>query len=232
MQAVAPPGRRGGLVVAPVGEAGEGGHLAPDGADRRRVADRSVAGGAVAGVAARGDGQPPPRAGPADRAGVLQPLVGTAHRELALGRPVELPHRPGPTRSMAARFRDGGQGAPAWASRRSESNARRAPARPDEQMRWRWVGTRNAVVGRSSPQHIRARWRRRSASRMASDPPESSVPAEKRIETVWYIGEHTMCRSSGSNATPRPRPRRRPARSPRPTPRWSPPWAGPVVPEV
>ncbi len=34
--------------------------------------------------------------------------------------------------------------------------------------------------------------------RMASDPPESRVPVEKRMETVWYIGEHTMCRSSRS----------------------------------
>ena len=65
-------------------------------------------------------------------------------------------------------------------------------------MRCRWVGTRKAVVGR----------RRRSTSsavaaskrpRMARDPPESSVPVEKRTETVWYIGEHTMWRSSPSN---------------------------------
>ena len=34
--------------------------------------------------------------------------------------------------------------------------------------------------------------------RMASDPPESSVPVEKRMETVWYMGEHTMWRSAGS----------------------------------
>ena len=34
--------------------------------------------------------------------------------------------------------------------------------------------------------------------RMASDPPESSVPVEKRMETVWYIGEQTMWRSAGS----------------------------------
>ena len=34
--------------------------------------------------------------------------------------------------------------------------------------------------------------------RMAREPPESSVPVEKRMETVWYMGEHTMWRSSGS----------------------------------
>ena len=34
--------------------------------------------------------------------------------------------------------------------------------------------------------------------RMASEPPESSVLVEKRMETVWYIGEHTRCRSDGS----------------------------------
>ena len=33
---------------------------------------------------------------------------------------------------------------------------------------------------------------------MASDPPESSVPEQKRIETVWYIGEQTRCRSRRS----------------------------------
>ncbi len=64
-------------------------------------------------------------------------------------------------------------------------------------MRWRWVGTRKAVVGRwrrSAPSAVAASKR----LRMASDPPESSVPAEKRMETVWYIGEHTRCRSSRS----------------------------------
>ena len=34
--------------------------------------------------------------------------------------------------------------------------------------------------------------------RMASEPPASSVLVEKRMETVWYIGEQTMCRSDGS----------------------------------
>ena len=33
---------------------------------------------------------------------------------------------------------------------------------------------------------------------MASEPPESSVPVEKRTETVWYIGEQTRCRSRRS----------------------------------
>ena len=33
---------------------------------------------------------------------------------------------------------------------------------------------------------------------MASDPPASSVQLAKRMDTVWYIGEHTMCRSCGS----------------------------------
>ena len=33
---------------------------------------------------------------------------------------------------------------------------------------------------------------------MARDPPESRVPVENRMETVWYIGEQTMCRSFGS----------------------------------
>ena len=35
--------------------------------------------------------------------------------------------------------------------------------------------------------------------RMASEPPESNVPVANRTDTVWYIGEHTMCRSRGSN---------------------------------
>jgi hypothetical protein len=34
--------------------------------------------------------------------------------------------------------------------------------------------------------------------RMANDPPESNVPVAKRTETVWYIGEQTKWRSSGS----------------------------------
>ena len=33
---------------------------------------------------------------------------------------------------------------------------------------------------------------------MASEPPASSVPPAKRMDTVWYIGEQTMCRSSAS----------------------------------
>ena len=39
-----------------------------------------------------------------------------------------------------------------------------------------------------------AAWKR---LRMASDPPASSVVLAKRTDTVWYIGEQTMCRSSG-----------------------------------
>ena len=35
--------------------------------------------------------------------------------------------------------------------------------------------------------------------RMASEPPESSVPVANRTDTVWYIGEQTMWRSRGSN---------------------------------
>ena len=50
------------------------------------------------------------------------------------------------------------------------------------------------------------RWRRSTSSAVAaskrlstaSDPPPSSVLAEKRIDTVWYIGEQTRCRSAGS----------------------------------
>ena len=33
---------------------------------------------------------------------------------------------------------------------------------------------------------------------MANDPPARSVPLANRIDTVWYIGEQTMCRSFGS----------------------------------
>ena len=35
--------------------------------------------------------------------------------------------------------------------------------------------------------------------RIANDPPLSRVPAEKRMATVWYIGEHTMWVSSDEN---------------------------------
>ena len=50
------------------------------------------------------------------------------------------------------------------------------------------------------------RWRRRVSRavgawkrlRTASEPPARSVPPANLMETVWYIGEQTMCRSSGS----------------------------------
>ncbi len=63
-------------------------------------------------------------------------------------------------------------------------------------MRWRCVGTKKAVVGRwrrSTPSAVAASKR----LRMANDPPASNVLVEKRMETVWYIGEHTMWRSAG-----------------------------------
>ncbi len=64
---------------------------------------------------------------------------------------------------MIARFTEGGHGAPAWARRRSESNISSGPSSGACRIRWRWVGTRKAVVGRS----------RRSTS--------SAVEASKRL---------------------------------------------------
>ena len=58
-------------------------------------------------------------------------------------------------------------------------------------------GTRNAVVGRS----LRSASSAVPASnrlRIASEPPASNVVVEKRIDTVWYIGEQTKCRSDES----------------------------------
>ena len=92
MQASPVPGGGGGLGVPPVAEAGERRHVAPDGAAaadsaRRR---RRVGGGD------RGDAESPARAGPADGAGTLEPLLGRADRELGLGGAVELPDAAGP----------------------------------------------------------------------------------------------------------------------------------------
>ena len=96
---------------------------------------------------------------------------------------------------MAVRFSTGGQGAPAWANSRSEGKRSSGPSSSSPRRRWRWVGTKKAVVGASSRSTSRAVIAR-NRSKMASEPPRKRVPAAKRMETVWYIGEQTMWRSS------------------------------------
>ncbi len=97
---------------------------------------------------------------------------------------------------MMARFTVSGQGAPAWARRRSESKRSSTPRPGFCSIRCRCVGTRKVVVGR----RLRIVSSAVDASkrlRMASEPPARSVPLAKRMDTVWYIGEQTMCRSVG-----------------------------------
>jgi hypothetical protein len=68
--------------------------------------------------------------------------------------------------------------------------------------------------------------------RMANDPPESSVPVAKRTETVWYIGEHTMWRSSPSKCQTAASSSKTAFAVPRPRCPVVTPLGRPVVPEV
>ena len=167
-----------------------------------------------------------PGPGPAHRPGVGEPLVGPAHRELGLGRAVELPHgaRADPRHGRPLhRGRAGGagvgqeaQGAERLVGRRARAPAGSAGGGSGPGRRW----SAAAGAARRAPSTASNRLR------MASEPPESSVPAAKRTDTVWYIGEQTMWRSVGVEL-----PHGRLVvedglrGAPRPTPRWSPPWA-------
>ena len=169
------PGPGGGLGVAPVAEAGEVGHVGPDDAAlllvlaadcsssvRRVQCARRRHVRVATGSTKR---RRPARARPT-RAGVLEPLGGRADGELRFGRAVELPHGAGVGRaSMVARLTDSGQGAPAWARRRSESKrspASEAGVREDAlEVRRDQEGGGRAMA----PQDVGARLRRRSGSR-------------------------------------------------------------------
>ena len=91
------PGRRRGRRVFPIAEAGEVGHVAPDGAGL--VGSGGSAAPFCVGIAAGGVDllyvQSPALTGPADGAGVREPVLRCAHRELGLGGAVELPDAAG-----------------------------------------------------------------------------------------------------------------------------------------
>ena len=59
----------------------------------------------------------------------------------------------------------------------------------------------NVVVGTGPwpPRRAAVATRASKRLRMTQVPPRSSVPAANRIETEWYMGEHTRWTSSGPN---------------------------------
>ena len=102
---------------------------------------------------------------------------------------------------MAARLTDGGQGEPAWTSRRRSSNRAGVPA-TESSSRLRAAGAMNVVVGVGAPPWPVRTERAVSASKRLSTtqvPPRNRVAPANRTDTEWYIGEQTRWTSPGPN---------------------------------
>ena len=215
----------GGLGVAPVAEAGEVGHVAPD-----HAAFLGRLGAGVLVVGDRLDEEPAAGPGPAHTAGVLEPLAGRADAELRLGRAVELPDGAG------VRPRHGGP--------LHRLGTGRARVGQEAQRVEVLVGAEAGVLqdalevrrdeeggGRAvAPQHIE-RGRRIEAAQ------DGERPA--RAATCWPRTGSTRCGTSANtpdggrpdrSATPTPRPRRPRGRWPRPRSPSSRPWGVPSCP--
>ena len=212
-----------GRGVAPVAEAGEAGHVAPDGAAAGRV-------GSPASPAAAAERRRP-APGPAHRPGALEPLVGWAHGELGLGRAVELPDAPGRTRAMVARLTDSRAGRAGVDEEAQRVEAFVAAELAGHcRMRCRWVGDQEGG-GRAVPaQRVERGGRRRSGSGWPASRPRATCRSRSGWRRCGTSASRPGAGRPGRSATPRPRPRRRLGRSPRPTGPSSRPWAGPWCP--
>ena len=176
-----------GLGVPPVAEAGEAGHVAPDGPGRPSA---PLIGSPRPGrrTAVARPGRPTARP--------LEPLLGRAHRELGLASSRRTPtrarrharHGRPLDRLGAGRAGVGQEAERVEASRRPPSSG----ALEDPLQ----VGRDQEGRGRAlAAQRRRAPSRRRSGSGWRASRPRAACPSQKRTETVWYIGEQTRCRS-------------------------------------